>query len=90
MRHANFWHVGNWCIYTGQKYIESPFLGPTKGVEVIDYAQPFVDALQLDENATVKSELSWDGYALFPRCSNYSAAARRRLSQRARCLFTRL
>ena len=51
MGERNFWHVGNWCIHTGQKYIESPFLGPTKGVEVLNYAQPFVDALRRIEGA---------------------------------------
>ena len=66
MGQTNFWHVGNWCIHTGQKYIESPFLGPTKGVEVLNYAQPFVDALQLIEGAEVKSEASWDLYNMSP------------------------
>ena len=60
------WHVGNWCIHTGQKYIESPFLGPTKGVEILNYAQPFVDALQGIPGAKVKSEASWDLYNMSP------------------------
>ncbi len=38
------WHVGNWCIHLGQKYVESPFEAPVKDVEVVNYAQPFVDA----------------------------------------------
>ena len=42
------WHVGNWCIHIGQKYVESPFEAPSKDVEVLNYAQPFVDALQSD------------------------------------------
>lgn len=66
MIHKNFWHVGNWCIHTGQKYIESPFLGPTKGVEVLNYAQPFVDALARIEGAQVRSEASWDLYNMSP------------------------
>lgn len=66
MSHKNFWHVGNWCIHTGQKYIESPFLGPTKGVEILNYAQPFVDALAQIEGAEVRSEASWDLYNMSP------------------------
>ena len=66
MIHTNFWDVGNWCIHTVQKYIESPFLGPTKGVEVLNYAQPFVDALARIEGAQVWSEASWDLYNLSP------------------------
>ncbi len=67
MGERNFWHVGNWCIHTGQKYIESPFLGPTKGVEVLNYAQPFVDALRRIEGARVKSEASWELYNMSPK-----------------------
>lgn len=63
----NFWHVGNWCIHTGQKYIESPFLGPTKGVEILNYAQPFVNALKGIQGAKVKSEASWDLYNMSPK-----------------------
>lgn len=63
----NIWHVGNWCIHTGQKYIESPFLGPTKGVEVLNYAKPLVDALALLDGARVKSEPSWDLYNMSPK-----------------------
>lgn len=66
MRRLNFWHVGNWCIHTGQKYIESPFLGPTKGVEILNYAQPFVDALRGIPHAEVRSEASWDLYNMSP------------------------
>jgi uncharacterized membrane protein len=62
----NFWHVGNWCIHTGQKYIESPFLGPTKGVEVLNYAQPLIDALKGIKGADVKTEPSWDLYNMTP------------------------
>lgn len=60
------WHVGNWCIHTGQKYIESPFLGPTKGVEVLNYAQQFVDAVKGVPGAEVISEPSWDLYNMSP------------------------
>jgi uncharacterized membrane protein len=67
MSSKNFWHVGNWCIHTGQKYIESPFLGPTKGVEVINYAKSFVEALNRIEGAKVKSEASWDLYNMSPK-----------------------
>jgi len=66
MSHLNLWHVGNWCIHTGQKYIESPFLGPTKGVEVLNYAQPFVDAIEAIEGAQVTSQASWDLYNMPP------------------------
>ncbi len=66
MAHYRFWHVGNWCIHTGQKYIESPFLGPTKGVEVLNYAEEFVRALEAIDGAEVISEPSWDLYNMSP------------------------
>ncbi len=65
-KELRFWHVGNWCIHTGQKYIESPFLSPTKGVEVLNYAQPLVDALKSIPQAEVISEPSWDLYNMSP------------------------
>ena len=55
MQSLKLWHVGNWCIHTGQKYIESPFLGPTKGVEILNYAREFVEALEGIEGAEVIS-----------------------------------
>ncbi len=56
------WHVGNWCIHTGQKYVESPFEAPSKDVEVLNYAQPFVDALRVIPSAEVVSQPSWELY----------------------------
>ena len=60
------WHVGNWCIHTGNEYIESPFLSAKKNVEVLNYAQPLVDALREVENAEVVSQPSWELYNLSP------------------------
>jgi uncharacterized membrane protein len=60
------WHVGNWCIHIGQEYIESPFISHTKDVEMLNYAQPFVDALQTIPQAEVKSQPSWDLYRMSP------------------------
>ncbi len=60
------WHVGNWCIHIGQEYIESPFISHTKEVEMLNYAQPFVDALQAISAAEVKSQPSWDLYRMSP------------------------
>lgn len=54
------WHVGNWCIHIGQKYVESPFEAPSKDVEVLNYAQPFVDALRSIPEAEVISQPSWE------------------------------
>lgn len=36
------WHVGNWCIHLGQKYVESPFEAPSKDVETLNYARPLI------------------------------------------------
>ena len=66
MNNHRFWHVGNWCIHTGQKYIESPFLGPTKGVEVLNYPEAFVSALGKIPGAEVITEPSWDLYNMSP------------------------
>lgn len=60
------WHVGNWCVHTGQKYVESPFQSPSKGVEILNYAKPFVDALKKIEHAEVISEPSWELYNMSP------------------------
>ena len=60
------WHVGNWCIHLGQKYVESPFEAPTKDVEVVNYAQPFVDALRGIPGAEVVSQPSWELFHLSP------------------------
>ena len=62
----NIWHVGNWCIHTGQKYIESPFLAATKGVEIVNYAQKFVDAVKGIPGADVISQPSWELYNMSP------------------------
>ena len=60
------WHVGNWCIHIGQKYVESPFEAPSKDVEVVNYAQPFVDALRSIPGADVISQPSWELYHMSP------------------------
>lgn len=65
-RKLNIWHVGNWCVHTGQKYIESPFLSATKGVEILNYAQQFVDACKAIPGAEVISQPSWELYNMSP------------------------
>lgn len=60
------WHVGNWCIHIGQKYVESPFEAPSKDVEVLNYAQPFVNALSAIPTAEVISQPSWELYHMSP------------------------
>ncbi len=64
--HLRIWHVGNWCIHTGNEYIESPFLSAKKNVEVLNYAQPLVSALESIPNAEVVSQPSWELYNLAP------------------------
>ncbi|MEX0772446.1 MAG: glutamine amidotransferase [Balneolales bacterium] len=60
------WHVGNWCIHIGQKYVESPFEAPSKDVEVLNYAKPFIEALRKITNAEVISQPSWELYHMSP------------------------
>ncbi len=60
------WHVGNWCVHTGQRYVESPFQAPSKGVEILNYAQPLIDALNNIENGQVITEPSWELYNMSP------------------------
>lgn len=64
--HLRLWHVGNWCIHIGQKYVESPFEAPSKDVEILNYAQPFVDALKKIPGAEVISQPSWELYHMSP------------------------
>ena len=61
------WHVGNWCIHIGQKYVESPFEAPSKDVEVLNYAQPFIDALRSIAETEVVSQPSWELYHMSPK-----------------------
>ena len=35
-KELRIWHVGNWCIHLGQKYVDSPFEAPSKDVEVVN------------------------------------------------------
>ena len=60
------WHVGNWCVHTGQRYVESPFQAPSKGVEILNYAKPLIDSLQAIEEAEVITEPSWELYNMSP------------------------
>jgi len=60
------WHVGNWCIHIGQTYVESPFEAPSKDVEVLNYAQPLIDALRGIPHAEVISQPSWELYRMSP------------------------
>lgn len=66
MAKLRIWHVGNWCIHIGQKYVESPFEAPSKDVEVLNYAQPFVNALAEIPNSEVISQPSWELYHMSP------------------------
>jgi len=59
------WHVGNWCIHIVQKYVESPFEAPSKDVEVLNYAQPFVEALRAISDDVI-SQPSWELYHMSP------------------------
>jgi uncharacterized membrane protein len=62
----HIWHVGNWCIHLGQTYVESPFKSEKKDVEMLNYAQPFIDALKTIPLAEVVSQPSWELYHLSP------------------------
>ena len=66
MKPLRIWHVGNWCIHLGQKYVESPFEAPSKDVEIVNYAQPFIDALRAIPSAEVISQPSWELYHMSP------------------------
>ena len=45
-------------------------MGPTKGVEILNYAQPLIDALEQIEDSEVLSEPSWDLYNMSPETFN--------------------
>ena len=66
MSNLRIWHVGNWCIHIGQTYVESPFEAPSKDVEVLNYAQPLIDALRSIPNVDVISQPSWEMYRMSP------------------------
>ena len=76
------WHVGNWCIHIGQKYVESPFEAPSKDVEVLNYAQPFVDALRAIPGAEVISQPSWELYHMSPEASDRARVGHGNLRRR--------
>ncbi len=60
------WHVENWCILTGNEFVESPFLSAKKNVEVLNYGQPLVDSIKKIEGAEVISQPSWELYNMAP------------------------
>lgn len=60
------WHVGNWCLHLGQTYVESPFETARKDVEFVNYARPFVDALEAIPGSEVISQPSWELYRMSP------------------------
>lgn len=64
--HLRIWHVGNWCVHTGNEYVESPFLSAKKNVEVLNYGAPLVEAMQAIPGAEVVSQPSWKLYNLSP------------------------
>lgn len=66
MSQLKIWHVGNWCIHIGQTYVESPFEAPSKDVEVLNYAKPFVDALRRIPGSNVITQPSWEMYRMSP------------------------
>ena len=66
MASHRIWHVGNWCIHIGQTYVESPFEAPSKDVEVLNYAKPFVEALRDIPDVEVISQPSWEMYRMSP------------------------
>jgi len=65
-REFRIWHVGNWCIHQGAKYIESPFEYPSKDVEIVNYAAPLIRALSAIPKAEVVSQPSWELYHMSP------------------------
>jgi hypothetical protein len=65
-RPVRIWYVGNWCIQLGETYVESPFKSEKKDVDLLNYAQPFVDALRIIPGAEVISQTSWELYHLSP------------------------
>lgn len=66
MSQLKIWHVGNWCIHIGQTYVESPFEAPSKDVEVLNYAKPFIEALRRIPEANVITQPSWEMYRMSP------------------------
>ena len=46
--------------------MESPFEAPSKDVEVLNYAQPLIDALRTIPDADVISQPSWELYRMSP------------------------
>jgi uncharacterized membrane protein len=66
-QNPRIWHVGNWCIHIGQKYVESPFEAPSKDVSVLNYALPFIDGLKAIPGAEVVSQPSWELYHMSPK-----------------------
>ncbi len=67
MSQLKIWHVGNWCIHIGQTYVESPFEAPSKDVEVLNYAKPFIESLRRIPEANVITQPSWEMYRMSPQ-----------------------
>jgi len=63
---AKIYYVGDWAILTGPVFAESPFQFAPKGLEIFNYGEWLVKALESSGEHTVKSVPSWDFYKLPP------------------------
>ena len=60
------WHVGNCVSTSGRSTLSRPLKLPSKDVEILNYAQPFVEALRAIPSAEVISQPSWELYHMSP------------------------
>jgi len=63
---AKIYYVGDWAVLTGPTFAESPFQFAPKGLEIFNYGEWLVKAMESTGEHQVTSVPSWDFYKLQP------------------------
>ena len=63
---AKIFYTGDWAVLMGPMFAESPFNYEYKGIDIFNYGEWLVNALESDGRHQVKSVPAWDFYKLGP------------------------
>lgn len=63
---AKIYYVGDWAVLMGPMFAESPFNYEYKGIDIFNYGEWLVKALESDGSHRVSSVPAWDFYKMGP------------------------
>jgi uncharacterized membrane protein len=63
---AKIFYAGDWAVLMGPMFAESPFNYEYKGIEIFNYGEWLIKALESNGNHQVKSVPAWDFYKMEP------------------------